>query len=159
MALSKIDDLQPALHAAGPELTQDIVYTIVPIVKRVQEVYDTMQTKIDYGFGAGIVAFDTTCQLAEKASLKEEDELKRKMNEHQVSSRATCFAIHCDCPLQEMIKRLNVALEEEYSARNKLWEKYKESATRIGTCLPSLIMKTRYHPVLSCPPSLTASGA
>lgn len=86
--LSKVDELGPALREAGPELTKDMVYAIVPAVKRVREVHTAMQNSIDDGFGAGIVAFDATCQLVEKLSLKEEDELLRKVGEHQVRALA-----------------------------------------------------------------------
>jgi hypothetical protein len=65
------------MSALSKETKINIVKTLVPAVKRLQEAHKALDLEIDPTFGDGLLGFDDSCQAYERAARKERAEFVR----------------------------------------------------------------------------------
>jgi hypothetical protein len=73
-----------ALQAAGPELTRDTIRALGPAVVAVRRVHMRVAEECDAEMREGYIEFDEACQAVERASLREEEALRRAIVERRV---------------------------------------------------------------------------
>jgi len=118
-------ELDAPMHARGIALRQYLAHSIAPAARKVKELHNVMEQKVDITFGVGVISFDDACKRMEQMSLRDEESLKRMYMDTQRNVR-------------EHFKQL----KEAYERREQLWtdlhDAVEKSAARTLVSLSSL---------------------
>jgi hypothetical protein len=82
--IAKVNALQDPISALSKETKIDIVTTLVPAAKRLQDAHAILESKIDPAFGEGFLGFDDSCQKVERAAREEKTTLTPILEDIQV---------------------------------------------------------------------------
>jgi hypothetical protein len=87
--VAKANELQLPISSLSKQAKLDIIRSLVPAAKALQDAHRVLNAKIDPAFGDGFLGFDDSCQKIERAARKDQAEFVTTLDSALVSFRFT----------------------------------------------------------------------
>jgi hypothetical protein len=124
------------MSALSKETKVNIVKTLVPAVRRLQEAHKVLDLEIDPAFGDGLLGFDDSCQAFERAIRKERTEFVPMYEDISVNFFPSVMALYCVLRFPHSIQRKRAdtikRLTDAYARLAKLCTDFEAEIDDIG---------------------------